>query len=86
MKIDGIDDHDDGDDDDMVQLQCSRRQTCLSQPSEFPLGTQTDSSMMIIIMMMIKMMMTLVTVMPMTVKNNDVLNVLCGGESVCGFW
>ena len=48
------DDDDDDDDDEVVQLQC-RRQTCLSQPAEFPLGSGTTRQTLLMMMRMVSL-------------------------------
>ena len=47
-------DDDDDDDDKVVQLQC-RRQTCLSQPAEFPLGSGTTRQTLLMMMRMVSL-------------------------------
>ena len=47
-------DDDDDDDDEVVQLQC-RRQTCLSQPAEFPLGSGTTRQTLLMMMRMVSL-------------------------------
>ena len=51
---DDDDDGEDVDDEDVVQLQC-RRQTCLSQPAEFPLGSGTTRQTLLMMMRMVSL-------------------------------